>query len=286
MATTHASPLKKALSLRGLSNAEVATRLDTTAANVAQWERDIASASVAQLRDLAIFTELSVDELFGKAQSPEEEACGPFAANPMLSVPYGSALISLQREERLYPIDDGTYERVLSQLSALDVQEDGDQTTWLELMSLDNRWVFANVAYVKGVTLVSDDDEEMPEFEHPEVYNALEDWDQVMDEAGPVLRARCEAILQAPDAKDQLFALENTRFVMRTGEVEWFPLLEAADTLGYYLIEMQAGSGIASNRFIQVHSEGQYRSRFVNLSHVALIEVPTNRYLKLAARDE
>jgi transcriptional regulator with XRE-family HTH domain len=286
MATKNASPLKEILSLQGLTHAQVAAALVTSPANIAKWERDIASASVSQIRDLAIFTGLTVDELFGQAQSDEEEAHGPFAANPMLGVPYGALLLTLEGEEALYPIDQGTYERLRNQLSALDIQEPGHEASWLHLSTLDNRLIFANAALLKEVELVSDDDEEMPEFEHPEVYNALEHWDEISDDAGPVLRARCEAILQEADAEERLLALYNTRFVMRTGEVKWHPLLEAADTLGYYVLELEAGRGIPRNRFIQVRSEAQYRAKFVNLSNVALIEVPTNLYLRLAARDE
>jgi transcriptional regulator with XRE-family HTH domain len=287
MATaTRSTLLKKTLAERGLSHAEVAEALGVVPAEVAQWERKLATASVAQLRDLAVLTGVTVDELLGTERSLEEEAKGPYAPNPMLGVPYGTLSLRLGAYQTCYPIDFDARERLLRQLGALDIQEEGCENAWLGLMTLDNRWVFANPAYLHEVELVSDDDEAMPEFEHPEVYNALEHWDIEKEGLGPLLRERCHAILCLPDAEERLTAIRDVRILMSDGETSWHPLLETADTLGYYVLEMEAGSGIRGNRFIPVRSEGYYRERFVNLSNVALIEVPTNRYLRLAAREE
>lgn len=216
--------------------------------------------------------------------SEKEEAAGTFAAVGERGLNFGTLRLWVVGHRIEYPIDETARSGLVHQLDGMDVQAEKGERAWLGTWTLDNKLVFANPRYVLEVELIGDDDEAMPSYEHPEVYNALEDWELERD-VGPVIKQRCEEILAEADPEQIRHAMQYVRVVMSTGEVAWHFMQEEHCTVGLYALELEARSDIGRNRFINLGTEGYYRDRYVNLSNVALIEVPANRYFRLCASE-
>jgi transcriptional regulator with XRE-family HTH domain len=280
--TTRLHPLKALRERLGLTQGEIACILEVPVEVVAGWERSLEGASALQLRDLAYLLDESVATLRGSEISDAEEAAGTFAAYGRSGVDYGTLKLVFSGWQADYPVDEKAREGCLHQLSSLDIQQDGSEDAWISTWTLDNKLVYANPAFLHQAELISDDSEEMPDYEHPEVYNALEDW-ELDRNLGPVLKQRCEELTKEDDGEALLQAMQYTRIVMGNGEVTWHFMLEEGDSLGYFVLELEAGSGIRPNRFLHAVTEGYHRARYINLSRAALIEVPANRYFRLLA---
>lgn len=281
MAKTSPPPsLKAKREALSLSQGEVARILDVPVETVAGWDRSLAGATAMQLRDLAYLFATSVAGLRGAEITDAEEAAGTFAAYDRSGPDYGTLRLVYSGWQVEYPVDDKARTTLLEQLGDLDIQQDGAVNAWLSTWTLDNKLVFANPAFLQQAELISDDAEEMPDYEHPEVYNALEDW-ELAREVGPVIKLRCQEMTQVENEEAVLRPMQYARIVAGDGNVTWHFMLEEEDSLGYYVLELEARSGIRPNRFIRAASEGYHRARFVNLSRVALIEVPANRYFRL-----
>lgn len=279
---THASPLKTQRENVGLSRSELADLLAVPETTVANWERSLDGATALQIRDLAFLLNVTVDVLRGVETSEKEEAAGTFAAVGRRGLDFGTLKLWVAGRRTEYPIDATARSGLVDQLDELDVQHEGGDRMWLGSWTLNNKLVFANPRYVFEVELVGDDDEAMPSYEHPEVYSALEGW-EVEKDVGPLIRQRCEELLREEVPDELLRSMQYIRIVMASGEVAWHFLLEEHGTEDLFALDLEAGIGIGRNRFINLGTVGYYRDRYVNLSNVALIEVPANRYFRLCA---
>jgi transcriptional regulator with XRE-family HTH domain len=283
--TTRLSPLKGLLSKSALSKADIAEAMRVSESTITAWERSLEGATPLQLRDLAFLLSTSVEALRGVEASEKEMADGTFAAHVPRGKFYGTLKLSLAGLDLEYPVDESARDALLVQLQDFDIQEYDKKPDWISASTMDNRIVFANVSFLQQVELLGDDVEEMPSYEHPEVYNALEDW-ELEEEIGPAIRWRCERVFEERDPDEVIEAVTHTRMVMGDGSVIWQPLVEEEDTLAYFLVDLEGASGLARNRLVRVVDEGYFRARYVNLSNVAVIEVPANRYFRLLAASE
>lgn len=262
--------LKQQREKAGWSRADLATALELPEATVAQWERNPASATPDQLADLAVL----LWRPWASATDDSDDGCV-----------YGSLKTRIPGHQLDYPVSRKERSSVLEQLGSLGVGEADDPSDWLVFSTLDNKLVYANTAFVQQVELASDDAEETVNFEHPLVYAALEDWEtEGVPMPGPVVRRACERAIAEQD--DPCRQASHTRVVSATGEVSWHFMLEAEDTTGYFALDLSSYRPWGPNRFLQVLTEGYHRDRFVNLSTVAVIEVPRGRYLRLLDEDD
>lgn len=261
--------LKRQRERLGRPRHEIAEAMGVPEATLAAWERDPSLASDAQLADLSLL-------LWLPWIPPGEET----AAQAV----YGSLKIEVPRHSLEYPVDCRTRDQVLDQLAKLDLQEFGNATKWLSFTTLNNKMVFANPEFIREVELVSDDAEQTLDFEHPAVYAALERWDwDELDDVGPIVRSACERELEAN--KEATHEATHARIISSRGKVSWHFLLEDEDTLGYFTLGL-APDLSERNRFLCTTTEGPHRARFVNLSHVAVIEVPKGRYERISGGEE
>lgn len=282
---TRLSPLKALRSNTAMTTADIAEAMRVPESTVIGWERTLEGATPLQLRDLAYLMGAPVEMLLGREASEKEKAAGTFAAHAPGARFYGTLKLTLADRAVEYPIDEDARQRLLNQIEESDIQEHEKQVDWVNTTTMDNRFVFANLSYVLQLELVGDDVEQMPEYEHPEVYNALEDW-ELEHELGPAIRRRCEHIFEARDRREVVREATHARMIMSNGDVVWHPMHEGADTTAYFLLDLQGGLGLARNRLVPVVSEDYYRVRYVNLSNVAVIEAPANRYFRLLAEDD
>jgi transcriptional regulator with XRE-family HTH domain len=278
--------LKKIRTARGLTQQQLAEALKTTQQTIARWEQGKNDIPVTQLKELAVLFDVSVDAILGIKTPHDKRTKSPFAFDSAeTAIPYGTLRFTLSTGHVEYPIEERARKSLLHQLHDLDVQGDGSPHPWIYCWSLDNRIVFANPECLRQIDLVGDDVDVMPPFEHPEVYQALEDWDAPEYELGERIAERCNALFEAIGKENAIRQATYARVVSRDGEESWHYMLEPDDTLGYWTLELEATTHIPRNRFIRVESEGYYRDRFINLSQVSLLEVPANLYLRLNSID-
>lgn len=264
-----------------MSTEELAERLGVALMEVKRWEKDLSEASSAQLRDLAVVLGVPVQSLTG--EEAEGAATSKWAFDRELGTAYGTLRLTFGMATVEYPIDEDERISVLQQLYERGPQEEGCAGAWLRFGSLDNLIVFANPAYLHGIELLSDDAEQMPDFEHPEVYQAIETWDCGREECGPVLTARCEELLDADE--DAITRSRHLRILSETGGESWSDMVDPGDIDGVFELDLVADLELPPNRFMRTSVEGYYVERFVNLSKTALIEVPANKYLKLGMEE-
>ncbi len=170
-ATALASPVKLLLEQRGVDRRLVATALQVPVATVADWERNIEGASASQIHDLAVLLDVSTAVVSGGEPIEKSKDFRSDGDAPL----YGSLKISIPGHELDYPIDLPNRERVLVHLQDLSVYEAGKEAGWLAFSTLNNKIVYVNLSEASQIELASDDTEATVNYEHPEVYAALED---------------------------------------------------------------------------------------------------------------
>lgn len=281
---TTLSPLKSLAKACGLSREILSEALGVPANQVAQWEKTLVGAPGIHVRDLAVLLDVPTAVLQGRKPAVEDEELRRASAL------YGSLKIRVKGHDLEYPVDQQARSATLSCMEALDIQST-DESSWLQIQTMNNKLVFLNPSAVKMVELVSDDEEASPSYEHEEIYAALEGW-EVRDESsvGPVVLKRCMQIIDDAQSSNEDLSEHDlppikeavySRVLERDGRASWHFMLEDEDTLGYFYMELVAGTPVKKNRFLPVASEGYHKIRFVNLSHVAVIEVPLHRYGRL-----
>lgn len=216
----------------------------------------------------------------------EKQSQSPFAiASSEDEVPYGSLKLTLTTGAFEYPIENAARLSLLHQMDAFDLQSDDPNQAWIYCWSLDNKILFVNPAALIELELISDDVEQMLSYGHPEVYQALENWDDSTQELGAAVRAGCEAVIERDGEDLALRRVGHVRAVTLAGDVCWHNLASPADTEAYFGMHLEASTGIKPNRMIRTESEGYHRDRYVNLSQIALLEIPMNRYHKLVSEE-
>jgi transcriptional regulator with XRE-family HTH domain len=268
----------------GLTQRQLAASLKTTQQTIARWESGKSEIPLAQLKELTVVLQHPVDEILGVESTGRTRGKKIFSAARQTDVPYGTLQLRLTVGERNYPVDERARKSVLHQLNRLHPQRGEHAEAWLYFWTLDNKIVFANAKAVKQFELIGDDVEAMPEWLHPEVYKALTDWDAPDLDIGEQLRSQCASVVRTMGADEARRSMTHARIVFLNAEEGWHAMLEEEDTLGYFSLESQPFN-VAPNSFIEVESEGYYRSRYVCLSQVALIEVPAELYARLSSNE-
>ena len=262
-----------------LTQADLAKELGTTQQTIARWESGKTEMTVSQLKAMAVALSCSVSELLGKKITAEEWKESPFAILDV-EMPYGTLRLSINDTVRDYPIDEQAMSHLLSSISAMGViRSDENSRPWLAARTLDNRILFINPSCVWNLELIGDDNEEMPSFEHPEVYAALENWG--LEEVDETIAEKCKILIEEMEDDEAEGNQRDLRVMLRDGS-ERRCFLDDTASSELFSLELNL-SDVPKNSFLMLEREDRYQSWHVNLSQVALIEVPANRYLRLNA---
>ncbi len=263
---------------QGMTQEELAERLGTEPEKVARWESGDALLSVRQAKDLCMVLQCTVEELLGWEIDPEEWAETPFAVTDT-GTPYGTLALETTVGHREFPIDERARESLMEQLGPRKpLGADDGPNVWLYAWTLDNKILLLNPAFIRNIELIGDDVEAMPEFEHPEVYRALDDWDH--EAITGKVRKACERLIAALGEDRALRLATDLRVTYDNGEDEWSYLDEEV-VPDLFALEL-GHAHVPRNAFVELTQEGYYRSRFVNLEHVVVIEIPAERYHRLS----
>jgi transcriptional regulator with XRE-family HTH domain len=264
--------LRKMLTQKALADA-----MKTTQQTVARWESGKTVLNAEQIKELCTVLNCTAKQLLGdmRKQSDVGRAAHLF---PVPGAPYGTLKVSLMKGSKEYPIDNATRDDLLVQLSEM-YSERADQSDvlWLGIWTLDNRYLIINPRHVRKVELISDDVEAMPGYETDDVYLALTGW--------PALSADSRTAEACKTLIDEL-GLE----AVQTSVLEYCVTYDdgrehradLTDGTAHSLWEMTSLAQ-ADNRncFVEVEEEGFERSTYVNVSTIAMIELPATRFRQL-----
>jgi len=167
----------------GLKQQELAAMLGVSQQTIARWEGG-AEIPSKYLKDLAIVLLCRAEDLIQR--DPQEAVAASRVVDRSrdtgYDVPYGTARlvwigsdIDPHEESEVwlptqYPISEGEMKRLYSRLNRRD-----DHASWFIFETLDYRVVIVNRQQLEVFSMVSETAEEMPPFDHEEVYKALSD---------------------------------------------------------------------------------------------------------------
>lgn len=269
--------LKELRSRIGLTQKQLAEQMNTTQQTVARWETGKTILNVDQIRDLCIVLECTADQLLGWETGAEDLLSSPFSSVGS-EVPYGTLHIRTTCGTREYPIGLDARKTLLSQADATGQIDASSKSVWLNTWSLNNRLLLINPTYLRGFRLISDDVEEMPSFEHPEVYRALEGWPNIKAEGK--IWEQCKNLVSRMEDEEAVSRLvSEVRITYDDGTDDWCLLSDETATTWFEL--GMALPSVDQNSFVKIDEEGREVAAFANLARVVMIEVPTDLYLRL-----
>lgn len=269
--------IKKLRTKNGLTQDELAAALQVEKIQLSRWERNWDVLPEAVVKDLATLFNTSAAAVLGAEIPVQDWHESPYAINAPEEV-YGSLDVWIGTEELSYPISVVAKGKLCDQLGRRDVGSHEDGRAWLSTWTLNNLALYINPRRIRQINV--DADTLVPHFSHPEVYRAMELWEEPQDEHGPILRTKFKEHLAAAgdNAADDVCHF-NVRFhdgrVNRYYMTEW-SLAE--------VFALEANSfNVEEATFLEIMDDDGDVNAFINLDDVALIEVPADKYHKLMA---
>lgn len=271
--------IKELRTAMGWTQNDLAQKMGTTQQTIARWETGKSEVGAPQLRDLSVIFGCSVDRLLG-SKNAARRVHSRAASHLSSGEPYGTSRIVFGGGSRDYPIDVENMQYIEKRLFGEFGLE--DNTSWLEFAALNNRLVLVNLAAVKSWKLLSDDEEEMPDYETTAVYEALHH-DYVPEVGTPAYAARAAIVKRLePRGTEQLTHVTHVVFCDGTVEKHFLD-----DEVVSAIFDLMANQDeVGSNAFTLVGAEGGHVRSFVNLSHVALIDVPHFEFSRVMTIDD
>ncbi|RUU13846.1 hypothetical protein EOD23_03185 [Mesorhizobium sp. USDA-HM6] len=117
----------------------------------------------------------------------------------------------------------------------------------------------------------------MPQYYRREVYRALDGWDE--GDVSGKLRNECKVIIAEMGEEEAMRMVSFVRVTYDNGDDEW-NFLDGGSATTFFGLEA-ATFDVPQCTFAEIEEEGYYRARYANLDHVAIMEVPSDRYHKL-----
>ncbi len=268
--------LRELRSRLGITQKDLAKDMGTTRQTVSRWETGKEPLNVEQVEGLCMALKCTRDEFLGSNSDFQEMPND--SSNTAAEVRYGTFKVKMTSGTRKYPIGEQTRASILRQLRLLSaIRSNHNSRRWIHFATFNNKLALLNLRYILSVELIGDDVEAMPQYYRPEVYQALDDLDS--NEVSETLQNECEIIIAEIGEEKAMRMVSCVRVTYENGEDEW-NLLDngCADT--FFGLEA-ASFDIPQCTFAETEEEGYYRARYANLDHVAVMEVPSDRYHRL-----
>jgi transcriptional regulator with XRE-family HTH domain len=269
-----------------MTQAELAAQLGVAATDVSKWERGWEEPPTLLVKEMALLFDCSAAAVLGREIDVESEHWNTDYALTKPEEPYGMLRVTLARGGTYeFPISLTVRKRVLEQLRDFDtIRDNDDLRPWLTVSSLDNRALFLNPRLLRKIAVIGDDDEEMPDFEHPEVYRTLENWDDLYGQpVPPKLAEACNRELARREGETDPGEQDwHTLIVWDDGTKEWCAMIEEDDASGISTLDMTSYD-VPPSTLMLVQGIGYYKAEHINLDYVAMLSAPLERFLRLIA---
>lgn len=247
--------LKSFRTQQNLTQKQLAEKMDTTQQTVARWENGKTALSSAHIKQLCAVLHCTPQDLMGW----EIEGEG-FDGTMLLEhgFPYGTLRLTMGFGVQQHPIGDldrDTVNAFLERRSVLNHKKDAPE--WLVVTTLRKRLLLVNPASLRGVGIVSDDIEAMPDLQKEE--GAPLGWDS--------------------DHDGLERSGEGLRVTFIDGTAENYALSEeVANDVYSILIGNEVGEGCFLT--VQDDEAGHHRS-FINMGHIAMLDLPAELFASL-----
>ncbi|RWB79153.1 MAG: XRE family transcriptional regulator [Mesorhizobium sp.] len=261
----------------GISQKELAKKMGTTPQFVSRLEKGSEKLSIEQANNLCITLDCSAEQLLASINGAQRQPARR-SRREHTEIRYGTLKAKMTFGTRNYPISEYARASILLQLRSINNPRlIGKVRRLIYCVSLDNRTVLLNPRNVEFIELISDDVEAMPKYYSPDIYRALDDLDT--GDYPDSIRNECESIIKTIGEDEITRMVSCVRVTYDSGEDQW-NFLDHGSAITIFGLEA-ATFNVASCTFAEIEEEGYYRGRYTNLDHVAVVEVPTDRYHKL-----
>jgi transcriptional regulator with XRE-family HTH domain len=262
---------------RGLTQEQVAAQIGTTKIQLSRWERSWDEVPVAVVKDLAILLRCSSEDILGRTIDPEEWRESPYAIGGYEEL-YGVLELHLASGEYSYPFGESSAKKLERLLGRREIGQCEEATGWLVTGALNNLMLFVNPRHLIQANI--DRDTLVPHYSHPEVYRAMQSWEDEDQEFGPILKAACEAHV-AELGEEAALDLFHYRIKFADGSERRVEMDEWA-LMTIFTLEAHSFS-VEPGAMLDFLDDERDVQSWVNLDHVALIEVPEDDYFRLMA---
>lgn len=143
----------------------LAELLGVSQQTVARWEATD-QIPTRQLRDAVVKLGMSISDFIKDQPAPRTAPTMKFPEPP-----YGTLELSIGGQIKHYPTGWSQVDEVFGKLSANFTPVEH----WVQLQTLDQRVLYINVQALDGLRWIDDCQEEMPSFEHEEIYKAAKE---------------------------------------------------------------------------------------------------------------
>lgn len=143
----------------------LAELLGVSQQTVARWE-STDQIPTKHLRDAVVKLGMSISDFLKDKSSPRTTPAMPFPEPP-----YGTLELSIGGQIKHYPTGWSQVDELFGKLSSSFTPVEH----WVQLRTLDQRVLYINVQALDGLRWIDDCQEEMPSFEHEEIYKAAKE---------------------------------------------------------------------------------------------------------------
>jgi transcriptional regulator with XRE-family HTH domain len=247
--------LKTLRTQMSLTQKQLAEKMDTTQQTIARWETGKTQLNSAQIKQLCGLLHCTVQDLLGWDLGDDFDERSFFEHGE----PYGTLRLNFAFGVHEFPIGEVARDEVDGFLSRRSVLNSGKESAdWLALTAMSNRLLLVNPAAIRTLAIISDEVEAMPSFD---------------DDADSEEADEAESWLK-----------EALRVTFSDGTEEAYLMSQAAANDLYAILagnDPHAGSML----IVEDPEAGHFRT-YVNLSRVAMIELPAGMFHAMTTDDD
>lgn len=148
-----------------MTQKDLAEYLGVSQQTVARWESSD-QIPTKHLREVVVKLGMSVGDFIRDESAPRNTPTMQFP-----EAPFGALELSIAGQTKCYPTGWSQVSSAFESLESIFKPVD----SWIQIETLDQRVLYINTQSIDAVRWINDDEEEMPSFEHEEVYKAAEE---------------------------------------------------------------------------------------------------------------
>ena len=291
--------LKKIRTVFGVTQQVLADKLSTpeqtvTQQMIARWESNSSPIPTKYLKDLAIILGCSIPSLLGVdiAEGIPNFKKKIIEQNEERLL-YGTLAVSFGRKKEdvhAWPISQTEKDYVLEEMHMRSgALGNSEPFNWICAETLNDRIVFINPRALDSITLISDEAEETPEYEHEEMYRTIRDLifnkrpsDQELEEDdAPYSKAflnKCEALINDLGGEDKAEDHFENLYIERINGKNEYLSIEEEGVADIYRVLVDNNGIDPSNLYANLESEGYHKASFHRYGTIRLIEMSRNKW--------
>ncbi|MFC1778133.1 helix-turn-helix domain-containing protein [Pseudomonadota bacterium] len=248
------------------SQEDLATRMDVSTKTVDRWERGYSGITHDQIAKLATFFGVSFEAFIDLKPKNWEEIPDEVKYGKV----FGVLELTVNQIVFRFPVDEVNRLRVHNALFINDFVN--QKSDWIWVTTLNDRLVFMQSAKLDAVRLqkVESNDPSMPTYYSPDIYDELTNELNGKSENEEVRNIAAEI---GPEELDRMFI--RVECVDQYGHVKDMPMESDAMEETVQALDKSEGSVLSKNAFGLLERNYWYDALAINLSKIAIINLPS-----------